>query len=162
MIQQNPLATHKTFVSKARDFIRDRDAGAVAYKSDDTTVPLSRVKIDDVEFIGGLWRVQTKLDFNITRVRDRDMILGPRINLTEKNYFEYYQATNVPTYNCYGPITGIKYDMVVAKYKTNRGEFWGYGKSVAEARAFLGIKMYDEFMDIIHAAACGAGTQKKK
>lgn len=162
MKQRNPLAQHKTFISKMRAFIADRYAGAFAYKSDDTRVPLKQVKFQDVEFIGGLWRVQHKLDYELRTIRDKQLILGPRIDLQEKNYFEYYQAATPPVYNCYGPLCQLTYDKVVARYITDKKEYWAYGNTVADARAFLGIKLYDEYMDLIHSAACKKVNQNQK
>lgn len=162
MIQRNPLSQYKNIGAKHSAFIAARRRGEYAYCQDYTRIPLSQVKFGDVEFIGGLWRVQNKLDYNIMRVRDRDLILGPRIDVVEKNYFEYYSAANVPTYNCYGPIHGLEYNMVVAKYTTDRGTYWAYGKTIADARAFLGIKMYDEYMDVIHNMACRNQNKKNK
>lgn len=154
MKQQNPLAQHKTFFSKARAYIAARNSGAVAYTADLKTRPLKDVNFSDVEFIGGLWRVQNRMEYTLTTIRDRELVLGDRIDLQEKNYFEYYRAAIPPVYNCYGPISALKYDMVAAKYETDKGTYWAYGKSIAEARAFLGIRLYDEYMDLVHRVAC--------
>ncbi len=162
MLQKNPLATHKNNADKTRDFITDRRNGVVAHRADGTTVPLCDVKIEDVEFIGGLWRVQTRVDYDLFTIRDRRFIMGPRIDLTERNYFEYYKIAPAPMYNCYGPIFALTYDMVAARYVTDTREYWSYGKTVADARAFLGIALYDEYMDLIHAAACRNTKNKTK
>ena len=42
----------------------------------------------------------------------------------------------------------------VAKYTTDQGTYWSYGNTIEQARAFLGIKLYDEYMDLIHTHAC--------
>ncbi len=162
MIYKNPLAPNWSMSEKYRKYLCDHKNGAYAYKSDNTRVPLNTVGVNDVEYIGGLWRVQNKMNFTISTIRDRQLILGPRIDLQEKNYFEYFQAARIPTYNCYGPIDKLVYDTVVAKYTTDRGIYWSYGKTVADARAFLGIKMYDEYMDVIHRTACRKIIQKAK
>ncbi len=158
----NPLRTHKNSASKKRDFIAARDAGAVAYKPDISTVPLSKLKMADVEFIGGCWRIQTHADYNLQQIRDKQFIMGPRIDIREKNRFEYYQIAEVPTFNCYGPISAPKFNMVAAHYVTDRGEYWGYGKDIASARAFLGIRLYDEHEDIILAAISKNVNNKQK
>ncbi len=154
MIYKNPHAPNWSLAQKYRKYLLDNKNGALAYKSDNTQVPLNTVSVNDTEYIAGLWRVQNKLDFTISNIRDKQLILGPRIDIQEKNYFEYYQAAKIPVYNCYGPINPLIYDMIVAKYATDGGVYWSYGKTIADARAFLGIKMYDEFMDVIHRAAC--------
>lgn len=152
MKYKNPLAEHKTKIQKCRAFISDRNSGKKAYKSDNTVVPLKEVNVNDVEFIAGFWRVQDYFDYNIQQVRDRKIILGQRLEYKENTFFEYYQATTL-AYNCYGPIF-LGFDMVAAKYTTDKGVYWSYGKSIAEARAFMGIKLYDEYMDLIHSVAC--------
>lgn len=155
MIYRNPHAEYKNPIDKCHAFLDACRQNALAYRADGTTVQLQSLKPSDVEFIAGLWRVQTKLNIKISNIRDRQLILGPRIDLQEKNYFEYYRAAKIPTYNCYGPLdTQLRYDVVVAKYITDKGVYWAYGDSIAQARAFLGIKLYDEYMDLIHRTAC--------
>lgn len=150
--QRNPLAAYQ---DKSEKFYAYRSAGracAVAYKSDGTTIPLRSVPADQVEFIGGLWRVQDQKSYNIKRVRDRDLIIGNQLPHNERTFFEYYQASQL-TYNCYG-ILPPQFDLVVAKYATDKGIYYSYGKNIADARAFLGIRLYDEYMDLIHSVAC--------
>ncbi len=151
MKTRNPLAT-QTLEQKKTAYAADCANNAMAYKSDETRVPLCSVNIDDVEFIGGLWRVQDAFKYKISKIRDRQMVLGKRIQHNEKTFFEYYQAS-ILTYNCYGPIN-LQFDMIAAKYVTDRGEYWSYGNTIAAARAFLGIRLYDEYMDLIHSVAC--------
>lgn len=149
---RNPMAAYKSTDDKAIAYNMDCAAGAMAYKSDDTKVPLRLVPCDDVEFIGGLWRVQDKHDYNIRTVRDRRLIMGARLPYSERTFFEYYSAALL-TYNCYGVLPPV-FDVVVAKYTTDHGTYWSYGKTIADARAYLGIRLYDEYMDLIHSVAC--------
>lgn len=148
---RNPLA-QQPLEEKAAQYKQDCMKGALAYKSNETMLPLSSVNIDNVEFICGLWRVQDEFNYNISKIRDKQMILGPRIEHKEKTFFEYYKAA-ILAYNCYGPLTPF-FDMVAARYITDKGEYWSYGNSIAQARAFLGIRLYDEHMDLIHAEVC--------
>ena len=157
---KNPLAVYKDNVQKFKAYTYDCSLGDWAYKSDDTRVPLKEMNINDVEFIGGLWRVQTKPVYNIQRIRDRDMIIGDKIQRTEQTFFNYYKASFL-VYNCYGPIEP-QFDMVAAEYKTDKCTYWAYGKTIAEARAFMGIKLYDEYMDLINSVACKVIRQKEK
>ena len=60
------------------------------------------------------------------------MIIGTRIEHNEKTFFEYYRAARL-AYNCYGPIKPC-FDMVAAKYSTDKGTYWSYGKTIADAR----------------------------
>lgn len=157
---KNPLSFYKDNTQKLEAYMSSCQSGAVAYKSDNTRVPLKEMNINDVEFIGGLWRVQTKPVYNIQRIRDRDMIIGDKIQRTEKTFFNYYKASFL-VYNCYGPIEP-KFDMVAAEYKTDKCTYWAYGKTIAEARAFMGIKLYDEYKDLINSVACKGICQKEK
>ena len=138
----------------------DCAAGVDAYKSDGTVVKLLSVAYEDVRFSGGLWRVQNPEPKNIVRVRDMNFVLGERLPVTEKNRFEYYRAQIVGE-NCYGKFvfSGGAGTMIVAKYETQDGTFWSYGETIEQARAFLGIKLYDTYSDLIHRAV---GTQKTK
>lgn len=159
MNNRNPLAT-QTIAEKRAQYIRDCASGENAYNSADAAIPLSDVPFDCVEFIGGLWRVQNGMHYNICKIRDRQMILGQRLNHNEKTFFEYYQAALL-SYNCYGPLPP-RFDMIAAKYTTDHGEYWSYGKSIADARAFLGIRLYDEYMNLIHSVACKKIMQNAK
>jgi len=110
-------------------------------------------KIENVDFVAGLWRVQTKFPHEITRVRDKDMVLIKKIEHNENTNFEYWTAKLVG-YNCYGPfiIEGKGDDFIVSRCIVNKNEFWGYGTTIESARAFLGLKIWDEMRDVIHAA----------
>ncbi len=131
---------------------RDCAGGKMAFKSVGTQleeIPLRTLSPNDVDFVAGQWRVQNKFDANVIKVRDKYFVLGKRLENTEKNHFEYYSA-NIVGYNCYGWYVINDSTMVVAKYKTRDGTYWAYGDNVARARAFLGIRLYDEYSDLIH------------
>ena len=110
-------------------------------------------KLENVDFVAGLWRVQKKFPYKITRVRDKNMVLMNKINHNENTKFEYWTAKQVD-YNCYGPfvIDGNAFDYIVSHCITDKGEFWGYGTTIESARAFLGLKIWDEYRDVIHDA----------
>lgn len=127
--------------------------GAMAYDSDGGKRPLSECDINDVKFVGGLWRIQNKFEYKIQIVRGEEFVLGDRINRTEKNLFEFYNAQMVGK-NCYGRFIVNGANWVVAKYKTDRDTYWAYGSTLEQARAFLGIRLYDEYRDLIHSVAC--------
>ena len=112
-------------------------------------------KLENVDFVAGLWRIQTKFPYEITRVRDKDVVLMNKLPHQESTNFEYWAAKQVG-YNCYGPFVfqGNKPDLIVAKYDTDDGSLWGYGSSIESARAFLGLKLYDKYKDVIHRIAC--------
>lgn len=153
---RNKLAMHKTIVEKERAYniaILDSTRRVMAYSRDGTIAPLANFAVSDVEFIGGLWRVQNPFPHKIQNVRDKQFVLDTPLSHREKNHFEFYSAWLVSE-NCYGKyiLDGVKY--IVAKYTTDNGTYWSYGANIEQARAFLGIKLYDEYMDLIHAHAC--------
>ena len=148
-------------MEKFRDYNRDRRAGVLAYKSDGTTVPLESVKLSNVEFVAGLWRVQNPFPHKIQEVRGTKFVLTERLPHIEKNLFEFYRASMVSE-NCYGPFITPGATHVVAKYITDHGTYWSYGTTIEQARAFLGIKLYDEYMDLIHAHACKKQLSRQK
>lgn len=162
-ILPNPLRTHKTFEDKKRAYMQDvvsSKGNAVAYASNGKPIPLRDVPVENIEFIGGLWRVQNPTEYTISHIRDLDLIMGDKLPRQENTFFEYYKAMR-PTFNCYGIITiGDKFNMVVAKYTTDTGTHWGYGYNIEEARAFLGIRLYDMYKDWIHNVVCKNIQQK--
>ena len=119
-------------------------------------------KLENVDMVAGLWRVQKKFPHKITRVRDKDMVLMNKINHNENTKFEYWTAKLVG-YNCYGPFITKdgKPDFIVSHCIVGKNEFWGYGATIESARAFLGLKIWDEYRDVIHAAVFD-GVQKDK
>lgn len=126
-----------------------------AFTSNGHTITLGDrgAKLENVDMVAGLWRVQKKFPHKITRVRDKDMVLMNKINHNENTKFEYWTAKQVD-YNCYGPFItkGRNYDYIVSRCITDKGEFWGYGTTIESARAFLGLKIWDEYRDVIHDA----------
>ena len=54
----------------------------------------------------------------------------------------------------YGPFTMPGIPNVVAKYETDKKTYCAYGNGIEQARAFLGIKLYDECRDLIHGHLC--------
>lgn len=127
--------------------------GALAHDSDGKTRPLQECDVHDVKFVAGLWRIQNKFNHPIQVVRGEEFVLMDKINRTEKNLFEFYNARMVGQ-NCYGRFLVGGGDLIVAKYETDNETFWAYGKTIEQARAFLGIRLYDKYQDLIHAAAC--------
>lgn len=152
MKYKNPLAVYSNAAEKVQKYTQACKSGEFARQSDGRTVRLCDVAPDDVEFIGGMWRVQDDFKYDICTIRNRLMVLGERIAHTEKTFFEYYRAAWVG-FNCYGPFVSA-FDTVVAKYMTDDGTYWAYGANIAAARAFLGIRLYDEYMNMIHSVAC--------
>lgn len=151
MNTRNSLSEYRTIALKSAKYNKDVKLGAFAVNSKGNKIPLKDVMFDDVEFIGGLWRIQNKFPYEIKNIRNTNFVILKRLPRQEKNLFEFFEVSRVGQ-NCYGYfITESK--EVAAKYETNRGTFWAYGDTIEKARAFLGIKLYDEFQDVIHKFA---------
>lgn len=151
----NPLDEYKNTRKKSAALLRARENNVMAIDSRGNEKPIKDFAMNDLAFVGGMWRIQEKLSLPITRVRGKDMILTQKIDHTETTLFDFYRGKEVK-YNCYGPfvIQDDKYDYIVAQYETDKKTYWAYGKSIEQARAFMGIKMYDEYKDVINAIAC--------
>ena len=117
-------------------------------------------KLENVDKVAGLWRVQKKFPYKITRVRDKDMVLIKKLDHTESTNFEFWTAKLVG-YNCYGPfiINDSDCDYIVSKCQTDKGVRWGYGTTIESARAFLGLKIWDEYKDVINDAVFNSKTK---
>lgn len=127
--------------------------GAMAIDAKGKERPLSECDINEVKFIAGLWRIQNKFDHKIQMVRGQKFVLLEKINRIEKNLFEFYRGAIV-SQNCYGYFIIPGADNIVAKYETDDETFWAYGNTLEQARAFMGICLYDKYQDLIHATAC--------
>ena len=129
--------------------------GMNAYTGFKEYIPLGGpgAAFNDVEFIGGLWRVQKKFPYKITQVRDRQFVLVEKLPRAEKNKFEYYTAAAAVWSGTGCSADVAKPNWIVAKYETPRGTFMSYGQSIEQARAFLAISIHDEYQNLIHDAA---------
>ena len=161
MRYKNSFAEHKTAREKIEAYHRAVATNEMAIKSDGARVALTGVPVEDVEFIGGLWRVQNYFPHKVQCVRDRNVVLADKLSHTERIPFEYWHAYTVSE-NCYGRYLSAKPDLIVAKYQTDDGVYWGYGNTIEQARAFLGIKLFDNYMDLIHATACRNARNNQK
>lgn len=108
------------------------------------TIPLQNLKYNQVEYIAGFWRVQKPHTYNIQTVRDKVMIIFEKLDHKESTDFNFYRAAEF-TWNCYQILPGQSY--VAAELFGQ----WGYGRSIEDARAFLGIKLYAKHQKLIHA-----------
>lgn len=140
--------------AKRAAYNRALDSHAYAMDEKFNKIPVGApgAEFNDVELVGGVWRIQTKFNHEITPVRDRHFVLLNRLPHQERTLFEFYNASHIG-FNCYGAFCSGIADYIVAKYETDNGTYWSYGRSVEEARAFMGIKMYDEYMYLINSVA---------
>ena len=159
---KSPKDGHKLTLDEATaffivEFLKDMDNGCFAVDEKHKKIPLGEEGAEhyNVDKVGGKWCIQRSLPHKITHVRDRDFVLMKKLDRQENTLFEFYSAKLVG-YNCYGAfvIENSGADYIVAQYKTDKEIYWGYGKTIETARAYLGIKLYDEFKDVIHAIAC--------
>lgn len=158
----NPYDEYKNSRIKSNAWMRACGKNEMAVNSKNEMHPVKNFKMEDLAFVAGLWRIQEKCPHKITRVRDKDMILFDKLDHVENTLFEFWNAKEV-VYNCYGICFGDKEpDFIVAKYDTDNGTYLGYGRTLESARAFLGLKLYDEYKDIINAIACKNKLINKK
>lgn len=153
MKYKNPMASHKDAASKLRAFRAAAAEGYLAWDMQGREYLLRDLRPEDVEYIGGAWRVQNKFTEPIQVVRGHEFVLMDLIPRVEKNMFEFYRARMVGQ-NCYGRFVLPGVHCVVAKYETDTETHWAYGDTIERARAFLGIRLYDRYMDEIHSIAC--------
>ena len=158
------LSDHDAMIAKMGKFCLDV-YGVDAIDENGNLVKLGEkgAKSDMVDFISGAWRIQREFPYEITRVRDRDMVLMKKTSYNERTFFEFWDAKLVG-YNCYGPFIsdGKEADFIVSRYETDNGVLMGYGKTKQDANAFLGVKIYDEYKDIINAVACKNKLKSKQ
>lgn len=155
------LSEDKAKIVKIGAFCNDvYKVKAVRSNGREITLGEKGAKLENVDFVAGCWRVQKKFPHKITRVRDKDMVLIKKLDYRENTNFEYWTAKLVD-YNCYGPfiIEDSAYDYIVSRCVVNKGVFWGYGTTIESARAFLGLKIWDEMRDVIHAAVFSEKTK---
>lgn len=155
----NSFSEFKTDAQKTAAYIRDKVkkiSPVLAYKSDGTCVPMRDIRLNQVEFVAGLWRVQNDFPYKIENVRKKDFVIGKKLPHVERTLFDFFEAYSVGE-NCYGKYIGKNPDYIVAKYVTAHGVYSAYGKTIEDARAYLGIKLYDEFQGVIHKSI---NTQK--
>jgi len=153
----------KAKIAKIGAFCKDvYEVKAITAGGRKITLGKKGAKIEDIDFVAGLWRVQKKFPHEITRVRDKDVVLMNKLPHQESTNFEYWDAKLVG-YNCYGPfiLQGQDANLIVAKYDTDNGCIWGYGTTIESARAFLGLKLYDMYKDVIHLIACKNKLKQK-
>ena len=144
--------SYTTVAEKRVLYNRAIENNAVAYIGFKKTVPLGApgAGFNDVEFISGLWRVQKKFPYKMTKVRDKEFVLVKKLPHQEHTKFEFYSAT-ATVWGGGGQSADIENpDWIVAKYETPRGTYWSYGRNISEARAYLGIELYDKHQDLIH------------
>ncbi|MBR5904476.1 MAG: hypothetical protein IKZ49_02990 [Alphaproteobacteria bacterium] len=161
-ILQNPYDEYKTPEEKKRAYDLACDNNEYAIDEEIRHIPLKNIDISKVAFVGGCWRVQRDFPYEITKVRDKNMVITKKLDYTERMPFVYYEAKEVCC-NCNGFfIFSGGFDYIVARYDTKKGVYWGYGKTIEAARAFLGLKLFDEYSEMINEVLCGKLQTKQR
>lgn len=157
---RNKLSEHTSDTQRLAAYLRDKNKKETvyAYKSDGSRVPLKDVRLKQIDFVGGFWRIQDDFPYRIENVRGLDFVIGEKLPHKERTLFDFYSAFRVGE-NCYGKYISGDTNYIVAKYVTVSGIYSAYGKTIEDARAYLGIKLYDQFQDVIHKAI---NTKKQK
>ena len=151
----NPYDEYKNTRNKSNAWLKACQNNEYAVDENGNKFLVKDFDMSKLAFVAGHWRVQVVFPYKITNVRGQDMALINKKNRAEGTLFEYWNAKLV-AYNCYGPFVSkdAKPDYIVAQYETDNGVLWGYGKTLEDARAYLGLKVYDEYKDIVHRIAC--------
>lgn len=143
MRYKNPLSelTHTETVAKYKADIR-KNPLICASAEDDSEKPLKSLNPNQVEFIGGMWRIQRDFNLYVEKIYDKYFVMGKRIEREklpkeEIPIFNYYNALLVES-NCYGFYT-YDFGYIVA----NCENIWRYGKDISEARSKLSGNIID-------------------
>lgn len=126
----------KTLQEKTERYNMDVNKNVKAFTESLENFNLKKFDITEVEFCGGFWRIQTKLEGDIKAIYDEYFIIKEKLKksdlpLNELSIFDYYTAYIVRP-GAYGP---KKYDNKNIVVKC--GNTWRYGKDLSEARSKL-------------------------
>lgn len=152
MARRNPL-TRLDLKTKRRFFESDCRLGYLAYDSNGGRHALRDLNINDVEYIGGEWRIQNKAPENMKEIQGRHVVLGERIPGPKNSFFEFYNAQLVSV-SCYGYYVLKEPKIVVAKYETDEHIYWSYSVTLEFAQSAIEVCMYKKYRDLIHCTAC--------
>lgn len=151
--ENNSSAVYGTVAEKRVFYNKALDNHEMALCGGDKKfIPLGEpgAEFNDVEYIAGCWRCQIKCPYEITDVRDRQFVLVKKLPHVEHTKFEFYLAAAAGWSGMGRSADVANPSWIVAKYETPRGTYMAYGQTIEQARAFLGIKLYDEYQDLIH------------
>ena len=118
---------------------------------------LDGAKFNDVDLLGGLWRVQKPFDargYEMVEIRGKKFILLEKLPRKERTNFEFYNAASVVS-GAFGMGSSFSPDFIIAKYDTNRGVFYSYrckltdAYALENARAHLAGRVLEAYQDLI-------------
>jgi len=122
-------------------------------------------KFNDVDFLGGLWRVQQPFDsrgypvitiYDNKNKKDLRFVLLQKLDRQEHTNFVYYNAASV-IWGAHGLSCSFEPTYIIAKYATNRGLFYSYrckltdSNALENARAHLAGNVLAAYQDVIEA-----------
>lgn len=161
----NPMEEFKTQEEKKRAYDLACKNNEFAYDCNLKKIPLKKLSLLQVAYVGGAWRVQKEFPYKITNVRKKQMILLEKLPMPtqwdKEEEIVYYKAAELCC-NCYGFYIFDFSHYIVAKRETkNKGVLWGYGKTIESARAFLMLKEVDLCRNAIKECLDGDPRQRK-
>jgi len=171
------LSDLKTVAEKRRRYNSDLDKGVMALLPGGQPVLLGAdgAKFNDVDLLGGLWRVQKPFDaseYKIVDIFDNKnktylkFALLKKLDRQERTNFEFYDAARV-YWGAFGLSSCFSPDFIIAKYDTNRGVFYSYRckltdpDALANARAHLAGKVLEAYQDLIENEIKQSREQQK-
>lgn len=154
----NDLADYGKDIAKKREkYNVDVDNRVYAYQKEGAPVLLREVDFNDVDFIGGVWRVQEPFDargYQMVEIRDKKFVLLNKLPRQERTKFEFYNAASV-NWGAFGLVSDFEPVFIIAKYDTNRGVFYSYRCKLTDpyalenARAHLAGKVLEAYQDLV-------------
>ncbi|HOY47574.1 MAG TPA: hypothetical protein PLZ05_03170 [Alphaproteobacteria bacterium] len=140
MQYKNPLSefTYEQIVVKY-NLDLEKNKNTRAYSDGNVENFLKDFNPDQVDFIGGLWRVQKDFPYEIKTIHDKKFIIGEKIDrknlpTQELPIYNYFTASTFHA-NCYGLILD-GFDYIIVK----SGKGLAYGKDISMARSKLSGK----------------------
>jgi hypothetical protein len=164
-IVNTELSDLKTVAEKRRRYNLGLEKQEMAMLPGGKTVLLGSdgAKFNNVDLLGGLWRVQEPFDargFEVITIRDnkneKDLmfVVLKQLDRQERTNFEFYSAASV-NWGAFGLRSDFKPDFIIAKYDTNRGVFYSYRCKLTDpyalenARAHLAGKVLEAYQDLV-------------
>ncbi len=150
-IMNTELSDLKTVAEKRRRYNSDLEKGVNALLPGGSTIPLGSdgAKFNDVDLLGGLWRVQKPFDargYEMVEIRDNKFVILRPINWREYTGYSYYDAASV-RWGAFGLDSDFSPKYIVAKAVNEYGTFYSFrckitnAKALEDARAYLACKV---------------------
>jgi len=153
------LSDLKTVSEKRQRYNADLEHGVKALLPGGKWVLLGSegAKFNNVDLLGGLWRVQQPFDsrgYEVVDIRGKQFVLLKKLDRQERTNFDFYDAASV-SWGAFGQCSSFSPDYVIAKYDTNRDVFYSYRCKITDAyalenaRAHLAGKVLEAYQDLV-------------